>query len=66
MVLGIPQVGRYLVLPSDGEGTVLQLFGRKVRQDIGNKSCNIGPGGERNLAVTVATDGHFPARDVEV
>jgi hypothetical protein len=56
----------YLVVPSDGEGTVLQLIGRKVRQDIGNISRNIGSGGERNLLVAVVTNGHLPARDVEV
>ncbi len=43
---GIPQVGRYLIVTSDGEGTVVQLFGRKVRQDIGYISRNIGSGGE--------------------
>ena len=37
------QVGRYLILRSNGKGTVLQLFGWKVCQHIGNKSSNIGP-----------------------
>jgi hypothetical protein len=60
------QVGRYLILRSDGKGTVLQLFGWKMCQDIGNISGNIGSGGKRHLLVTIATNGHFPARKIEV
>ena len=63
--VGNIQVRRYLVVPRDGEATVLQLFGRKVRQDVGNISRNIGPGRERYLLVTVASSRYFPARDVE-
>ena len=39
--VGNPQVGRYLVVPGDGERTVLQLFGGKVGQNVGNISRNI-------------------------
>ena len=35
-------------------------------QDIGNVSGNIVSGGERNRLVTIATNRHFPAREVEV
>ena len=35
-------------------------------QDIGNVSGNIVSGGERNLVVTIATDGYFPARKIEI
>jgi hypothetical protein len=62
----IAQARRYLVVPSDGEGTVLQLFTWKVCQDIGNKSRNIRSGGEGNLLVAVTTNGYFPARDIKV
>ena len=44
----IPQTS-YLVVSSDGEGPVLQLIGRKVRQDVGNISRNIRSGCERML-----------------
>ena len=64
--VGNVQDRRYLVVPRDGEATVLQLFGRKVRQDIGNISRNIRPGREGNLLVAVATNRYFPTRDVEV
>ena len=37
-----------------------------MRQDIGNKSGDIGSGGDRHLGVPVAANGHFPARDIEV
>ena len=66
VLVGIPKVRRYLVVPRNGEGTVLQLFGRKARQDVGNVSGNIGSGGECDLFVAVTTNGHFPARDVEI
>ena len=56
----------YLIVPGDGEAAVLQLLGRKVRQDIGYISCGIGSGGERNLLVAIATDGHFPTQDIEL
>ena len=62
--IGILQVRRYLVVTADGKGTVLQLVGRKVRQDIGNISGSIRSAGKRNLGVPVATSGHFPARDI--
>ena len=35
-------------------------------QDIGNISGNIGSGGERKGLGTIATNGHFPAREIEV
>ena len=54
----------YLVVPSDGEGTVLQLIRRKVRQDVGNISRNIESRGDCNLLVAVATNGHLPACEV--
>jgi hypothetical protein len=54
------------MVSSDGKGTVLQLFGWKVCQDIGNISGNIGSGGERKSLVAIATDGHFPACEIEV
>ena len=60
------QARRYLVVPSDGEPTILQLFGWKAQQDIGNKSRNIRSGGEGNLLVAVTTNGYFPARDIKV
>jgi hypothetical protein len=60
------QVRRYLIVPSDGKGTVLQFFGWKMCQDIGNISGNIGPGRERKRLVAIATNGHFPAREIEV
>ena len=63
---GVHKVRRYLVVPGNGEGTVLQLFCRKVRQDVGNISGNVGSRGERNRLVAVASNNHFPARDVEV
>jgi hypothetical protein len=56
----------YLVVPGDGEAAVLQLLGRKVRQDIGYISGGIGPGGERKLLVAVTSDGHFPTQDIEL
>jgi hypothetical protein len=65
-VVGIPKVRRYLVVPRNGECTILQLFGRKARQDVGNISGNIGSGGECDLLVAVTANGHFPARDVEI
>ena len=66
MGIRIPPVRLYLVVPGHGEGTVLQLFGRKVRQDVGNISGDVGSGGECDLLVAVATNGHFPARDIKV
>ena len=42
------QVRRHLIFRSDGKGTVLQLFGWKMCQDIGNVSGNISSGGERH------------------
>jgi hypothetical protein len=60
------QVRRYLVVRGDGKRTVLQLFGWKMCQDIGNISGNIGSRGERKRLVAIATNGHFPAREVEV
>jgi hypothetical protein len=56
----------YLVVPGDGEAAVLQLLGRKVRQDIGYISGGIGSGGERKLLVAVTGDGHFPTQDIEL
>jgi len=38
-------IGYYLVVPSDAETAVLQLFGRKVGQDTGYISGGIEPGG---------------------
>jgi hypothetical protein len=35
-------------------------------QDIGHISGNVDSGGERNLFIAVATNGYFPARNVEV
>ena len=63
---GISGIRRYLVVPSNAEGTVFQLFGGKVRQHIGNISGNIGSGSELNLLVAIATNGHFPAWDINV
>ena len=60
------QVRCYLILRSDGKRTVLQLFGWKMCQDIGNISGNIGSGGERKGLGTIATNGHIPAREIEV
>jgi hypothetical protein len=60
------QATRYLVVPSNCKGTILQLFRWKVQQDIGNKSRNIRSGGEGNLLVAVTTNGYFPARDIKV
>ena len=60
------QVRHYLIFRSDGEGTVFQLFGWKVCQDVGNISGNIGSGGERRRLVAIATNGYFPAREIEV
>jgi len=60
------QVRRYLILRSDGKGTVLQLFGWELCQDIGHVSGNIGSRGERNRLVAIVTSGHFPAREIEV
>ena len=58
--------GFYLIVPSDSKGTVLQLFGWKMCQDVGNISRNIASGGERKRLVAIATNGHFPAREIEV
>jgi hypothetical protein len=60
------QIGRYLIVPSNGEGTVLQLFRWKMCQDIGDISGNIGSGGERKRLVAIATNGHFPAPEIKV
>jgi hypothetical protein len=60
------EVRRYLIFRSDGKGAVLQLFGWKMCQDIGNVSGYIGPGGERHRLVAIATNRHFPAREIEV
>jgi hypothetical protein len=65
-MIGIRQVRRYLVVSGDEEFTVLQLIGRKMRQNIGYISSNIGSGRERNPHVAVATNGHFPTRDIKV
>ena len=62
----MPRVRRYLIFGGDGKGTVLQLFCWKMCQDIGNESGNIGSGGERHRLVAIATNGHFPAREIEV
>jgi len=51
---------------SDGERTVLQFFGRKACQDIGNVSGNVGSGGEWNRLVAIVTNRHFSAREIEV
>jgi hypothetical protein len=56
----------YLDVPGDGEAAVLQLLGRKVRQDVGYVSSGIGPRGERKLLVAVTSDGHFPTQDIEL
>ena len=56
----------YLIVRGDGKGTVLQLFGWKMCQDIRHLSGNIGSGGERKKLVAIATNGHFPAREIEV
>jgi hypothetical protein len=60
------QLRRYLILRNDGKGTILQLFRWKMCQDIGNVSGNIGSGGERHRLVAVATNGHSPAREIEI
>jgi hypothetical protein len=60
------QARRYLIFRSDGKRTVFRLFGWKMCQDIGNVSGNIGSGGERHRLVAIATNGHFPARKIEV
>ena len=60
------QVKIYLIVRSNGEGAVFQLFGWKMCQDIGNISGNIGSGGECKRLVAIATNGHFPAREIEV
>jgi hypothetical protein len=57
---------RYLLIPSNAEGQVLQLFARKVRQHIGYISGNIWSGGECDLLVAVTTNGYFPAQDIDV
>ena len=57
---------RYLIVPRDGKGTVLQLLGWKMGQDIGNISGNVSSGGERKRLVAIATNGHFPAREIQV
>ena len=60
------QVKRHLRVSGNGKGVILQLFRGKVRQDIGNISGNIRSGGKRKRLVAIATNGHFPALDVEV
>ena len=60
------QVGRYLIVPSDGKRTVLQLFAWKMCQDIADKSGNIDSGGERERLVAIATNGYFPAREIKI
>ena len=37
-----------------------------MRQHIGNISGNIGSGSELDLLVAIATNGHFPAWDINV
>jgi hypothetical protein len=56
----------YLGIPNYFKGTILQLLDRQVRQDIGNIPSNVSPGCEGNLRVAIATDGHFPARDIKL
>jgi hypothetical protein len=60
------QVRHYLIVRSDGKGAVLQLFGWKMCQDIGNISGNVSSGGERKSLVSISTNGYFPAREIEV
>ena len=60
------EVRHYLIVSSDGERTVLQLFRWKMRQDVGHISGNIDSSGECNLLVAIATNWYFPALDVEV
>ena len=60
------EVGTYLPVSLDDEGPVLQLIGRKTRQNMGKVSRDIGTGGKRNLRVAVGSNGYFPARDIEV
>ncbi len=50
------EVRHYLIVSSDGERTVLQLFRWKMRQDVGHISGNIGSSGECNLLVAIATN----------
>ena len=54
------------MVSSDGKRTVLQLFRWQTRQDMCHISRNIEFGGERNLFIAIATNGYFPASDVEV
>ena len=49
-------VARYLMVPSDRKRPVLQLFGWKMCQDIGNISSNVGPRGERKRLIAIATN----------
>jgi hypothetical protein len=60
------QVRRYLIVRSDGKGTVLQLLGWNMCQHIGNISRNVSSGGERKRFVAIATNRHFPASEIEV
>ena len=64
----ILQLRRYLAVTAEVKTPVLQLVGRnlKVRQDIGNISGSIWSVARRNLGVAVATNRHFPSRDIEV
>jgi hypothetical protein len=60
------KVRHYFIVRSDGKGTILELFGWKMCQDIGNISGNISSGGERKRFVAISTNGHFPAREIKV
>ena len=66
MIVSHVETKCYLVIAGDGETAVLQLLGRKVRQDICYISGGIGSGRERNLLVAVTSDRHFPTQDIEL
>ena len=56
----------HLGVPSHGKGTVFQLFGWKMSQNIGIVSGNVGSGGERNRLVAISANRHLPAREIQV
>lgn len=56
----------YLVVTSYGERLVFQSFGGHMRQDKRNVSRDVGSRCERDRLVAVTSNGHFPARHIEV